>query len=98
LKGPPSARAATIESTAFEPTFLIAPRPKRMPDSPRSAPLFFSAVLWEAGSTGVNVQSEVFTSGGRTLMPISRHSLMYLTTFAVLPVSEVSNAAMNSIG
>ena len=36
--------------------------------------------------------------GGRTVMPISRHSLMYLTTLAVLPVSEVSSAAMKSTG
>ena len=31
-------------------------------------------------------------------MPISRHSLMYFTTFAVLPVSDVSSAAMKSTG
>ena len=31
-------------------------------------------------------------------MPMSRHSLMYFTTFAVLPVSDVSSADMNSIG
>jgi len=29
---------------------------------------------------------------------ISRHSLMYFTTSSVLPVTEVSSAAMNSTG
>ena len=37
-----------------------------------------------------------FTSGGSTGMPISRHSLMYFTTLAVLPVSDVSSAAKKS--
>ena len=46
---------------------------------------------------GVNVNSEEFTSGGSTAMPISRHSLMYFTTLAVLPDSEVSSADMNSM-
>ena len=51
-----------------------------------------------ASPSGVKLQSLWFTSGGRTVMPISRHSLMYFTTLAVLPVSEVSSAAMKSTG
>ncbi len=39
-----------------------------------------------------------FTSGGSTVMLMLRASLMYFTTFSVLPVSEVSIAAMNSTG
>src|SRR5580704_2413353 len=35
-------------------------------------------------------------SGGSTAIPISRHSLMYFTTSSVLPVTEVSRAAINS--
>ncbi len=31
-------------------------------------------------------------------MPISRHSLMYLTTFSGLEISELRSAAMNSTG
>ena len=50
------------------------------------------------GPSGVKLKSEEFTSGGCTLMPMSRHSLMYFTTFAVLPVSDVNNADMNSTG
>ena len=49
-------------------------------------------------SSGVKLHSLAFTSGGRMVMPISRHSLMYFTTLAVLPVSEVSSAAMKSTG
>ena len=51
-----------------------------------------------AGPSGVKLKSEEFTSGGFTVIPISRHSLIYFTTFAVLPVSEVSRADMNSTG
>ena len=47
---------------------------------------------------GVKLAAEICTSGGTTLMPISRHSPMYLTTFSGLEVSEVSSAAMNSTG
>ena len=51
-----------------------------------------------ASPTGVKYRSLELTSGGRTVMPIPRASLMYFTTFSVLPVSEVSSAAMNSTG
>ena len=47
---------------------------------------------------GVKFASEIWTSGGRTVMPISRHSPMYLTTFSGFEVSLVSSAAMNSTG
>ena len=47
---------------------------------------------------GVKFASEICTSGGRTVMPISRHSPMYFTTFSGLDVSLVSSAAMNSTG
>ena len=39
-----------------------------------------------------------FTSGGTTLMPISRQALMYLKTLSVLLSSELMSAAMNSLG
>jgi hypothetical protein len=45
----------------------------------------------EAPLAGIHV-------GRQNAMPISRHSLMYFTTLAVLPVSEVSSAAMKSTG
>ena len=51
-----------------------------------------------ASPSGVKFLSDLLTSGGRTRMPMSRHSLMYFTTFAVLPVSDVSSADMNSSG
>ena len=51
-----------------------------------------------ASPSGVKSMSDLLTSGGRTRMPMSRHSLMYFTTLAVLPVSDVSSADMNSIG
>ena len=71
-----------MASTAVCPRFLTAPRPKRM----------------RLARPGVKLQSLWLTSGGSTVMPISRHSLMYFTTLAVLPVSEVSSAAMKSTG
>ncbi len=61
-------RALMIASTAFCPTFFTAPSPKRIA-SPFSS------------RTGVNVYSLALTSGGSTRMLISRHSLMYFTTF-----------------
>src|SRR5574337_841021 len=51
-----------------------------------------------AAPTGVKYRSLSFTSGGSTVIPIPRASLMYLTTFSVFPVSDVSSAAMNSTG
>ena len=47
---------------------------------------------------GVKSASEKSTSGGSTGMFISRHSLMYLTTFSGFEISDESSAAMNSIG
>ena len=59
-----------IASTAASPDVLHGGQtePNRMPAA--------------ASRTGVKLQSLALTSGGRTLMPISRHSLMYFTTFA----------------
>ena len=37
-------------------------------------------------------------SGGRTRIPISLHSAMYLTILALFDISLVSSAAMNSTG
>ena len=48
--------------------------------------------------SGVKSLSLLLTSGGRTLMSMSRHSLMYLTTLAAVPVSDVSSADMKSSG
>ena len=48
--------------------------------------------------SGVKSRLLEFTSGGRTGMPISRHSLMYFTTLSVLPISDVSSAERNSSG
>ena len=39
-----------------------------------------------------------FTSGGSTVMPISRQSAMKFTTLSVLSMSLLSSAAMNSTG
>jgi len=69
-----------IDSIALPPTFLIAPSPKRMRRSP----------------TTVNLNPDSFTSGGNTSRPSSRASLMYCTTLSLLPISEDSNADMNS--
>ena len=50
--------------------------------------------------TTVKPTSLSLTSGGRTLMPMAWHSLMYLTTWGVAPrsASEVSRAAMKWAG
>ncbi len=69
-------------------------------DSMAVRPTFFTAarpkrIAWPCG---VKFASLTLMSGGSTGMPISRHSLMYFTTLSVLPVSEVSIAAMNSTG
>jgi hypothetical protein len=47
---------------------------------------------------GVKFASDSCTSGARTSIPISRDSAMYFTTSSVLPVTDVSSAAMNSTG
>ena len=41
---------------------------------------------------------ETLTSGGRTPMPMLRHSSMWTTTLSVFAISEVRSAAMNSTG
>ena len=63
-------------------------------------PTFLMAVRPKRMPVGLGVKSapEICTSGGSTAMPISRHSLMYLTTFSGLEISELNNAAMNSTG
>ena len=45
-----------------------------------------------------NEKRETLTSGGRTAMPIARHSSMWTTTLSVFAISEVRSAAMNSTG
>ena len=79
---PTSLRAFITDSIAFPPTFFTAARPNRI-DSPSGV------------TSGVNCAPEVCTSGGSTLIPISRHSPMYFTTLSGFDVSEVSSAAMN---
>jgi hypothetical protein len=49
-----------------------------------------------AAPTGSRSRSNSRPAAGTMLMP--RASLMYFTTFSVLPVSDVSRAAMNSTG
>ena len=43
-------------------------------------------------------RSEALMSGGRTWIPMSRQSLMFLMTLSVFPMSSVRSAAMNSTG
>ena len=52
-----------------------------------------SASLAARGTTVKNM-SDWFTSGGSTLMLISRHSPMYWTILSVVARSEVRRAAM----
>ena len=85
-----SARAASTDSIALWPTFLIAARPNRIAST--CSPAAFAITL------GVKLASEICTSGGTTAMPSSRHSEMYLTTFSGFDVSLVSSAAINSTG
>src|SRR5260370_16944568 len=78
------------------------------PPSPRffriastaAGPRFFTAPKPKriASPTGVKFQSLELTSGGKTVICMSRHSLMYFAISAGLPVSEVSSAAMKSTG
>jgi len=78
--GPPDCFAARMDSIAPRPTFRTAPSPKRM---------------WVSPVT-VNFHPDSLTEGGSTSRPNSRASLMYVTTLSVSPISEESNAAMNS--
>jgi hypothetical protein len=100
-----------IASTAFSPTPRTAIRPKRITPTFFGFPLaaFFrlppSSSSAASTYTGVKSLSEMFTSGGRTRIPfapsgsvIRRHSSMYSTTLSVLPISNVSSAAMYSTG
>jgi hypothetical protein len=58
-------------------------------DSTALAPTFLDRAQAKAKRFAARreVSSEEFTSGGSTAIPISRHSLMYRTTFAVFPDS-----------
>ena len=69
-------------------------------DSIAFPPTFFTAASPNriAAPCGVKFASLTLISGGSTAIPISRHSLMYFTTSSVLPVTDVSSAAMNSTG
>ena len=71
-----------------------------MMDSMALPPTFLTAARPKrmASPCGVNWAPDTCTSGGSTLMLISLHSAMYLTTFSGFEVSEVSSAAMNSTG
>ena len=46
----------------------------------------------------VKSASDSFTSGGRSLMPMSRHSAIYSATFVLLSSTLVSSAAIYSRG
>src|SRR5256885_14237450 len=48
--------------------------------------------------TGVKLESEELTSGGRTLMPIRRHSWRYCADLSLSSLIDVSSAAMYSAG
>src|SRR5579864_189058 len=69
-------------------------------DSMALRPTFFTAASPKriALSCGVKYASLTLMLGGSTGISISRHSLMYLTTLSVLPICDVSKAAMNSTG
>ena len=77
--GPPSSRAAMIDSMAPWPTFLTASRPKRI-----------------ASPSTVNSRWLGRTSGGRTSMPIRRHSATAAATFSSFERNAVSTAVMYS--
>ena len=64
------------------------------------SPTFFTAASPKRieSSTTVKLLPEALTSGGSTLIPISRHSAMYLTILSVSAASLVSSAAMYSTG
>jgi hypothetical protein len=81
-KGPPCSRARTICSVAEVPTFLMVPSPNRMVRS----------------STTVNSDPDSFTSGGRTEIPMRRHSSTSNATRSRLPLSAHSTAVMYSAG
>ncbi len=62
VKAPPSWRASTIASTAADPTFLTASRPKRMlpPETTKSWP----DSLTSGGSTSIPISSQRETKKG----------------------------------
>ncbi len=45
-----------------------------------------------------NEKRDTLTSGGRTPIPMARHSSMWTTTLSVFAISDVRSAAMNSTG
>ena len=49
-------------------------------------------------ATTVKSAPDWFTSGGSSWMPMSRHSAMYSATFSVESSTEVSRAAIYSLG
>ena len=81
-------RAASTPSIEFSPTPLMAPRPNR---------ISFFPVFCTSCPTP-KARSESFTSGASTMIPSARASAICATTLSVLSFSEVSSAAMNSIG
>ncbi|MNL59837.1 hypothetical protein D3C87_1835960 [compost metagenome] len=74
-------RASTMASMAPKPTFLMAPRPKRIPSS-----------------VGVKSEPLELTSGGRTMMPMRRQSLMQSRILSWAPRRLLIRAAMYSEG
>src|ERR1022692_1025719 len=69
-------------------------------DSTTAAPTLRTAAMPNriSESTGVNRAVDEFTSGGRTLIPIRRHSLRYSADLSLSPATEVRSAAMYSAG
>src|SRR5215469_12955234 len=51
-----------------------------------------------SGPTAVKMAFDALTSGGRTLMPILRHSFRYSADLSLSPATEVSRPAMYSAG
>ncbi|MCX6100611.1 MAG: hypothetical protein NTV92_04185 [Candidatus Bipolaricaulota bacterium] len=78
----PEARPASTASMAFAPTYLIAPKPKRIAPS----------------RTGANALELSLMSGGRTAMPSWRHSPMYSATLSESPCTLVKSPAMKWVG
>ena len=75
--GPPSSRAAMIDSIAPWPTFLTASSPNRI-----------------ASPSTVNSRWLRWTSGGRTSIPIRRHSATAAATFSSFERKAVRTAVM----
>ena len=84
---PRPSRAATIDSIAPSPTFLMAARPKRIASG---AP--------DASASTVKSACEACTSGGRTAIPSRRHSATTAATFSARSRKPLRTAVMNSTG